>query len=112
MLSLLPLFIHKHQPTKNLTLKMKRNLESIRSAWTVLLYVYFIGLAAYWFYGEISARQNFSYFALGVMLFLAIQAVIQNRVIGVSLGMLVIAVSALFFLAVISEFSDFVIIIS
>lgn len=73
----------------------------------VLPYTYFIGLAAFWFFGDLVAKENFSLVALGIMVALIIQAVWQNRLAGASLGVFATAVSFVAFLAVLSEFSDF-----
>ncbi|MCP2042918.1 hypothetical protein [Pontibacter sp. HSC-36F09] len=72
-----------------------------------LPYTYFIGLAAFWFFGDLLAIQNFSFVAFGIMAALTIQAVWQNRVAGACLGVFTTAVSFVAFLAVLSEFSDF-----
>ena len=73
----------------------------------VLPYTYFIGLATFWFFGNLVAKENFSFVALGIMAALAIQAVWQNKVAGTCLGVFAIAVSFVAFLAILSEFSDF-----
>ena len=86
-------------------MKSQRKLKN--NAWKFLPYSYFIGLAAFWFFEEIFAIQNISYIALGFMLILLAQAIIQNKTFGVSLGIFAIAVSSVSFLAVLSEFCEF-----
>ena len=73
----------------------------------VLPYTYFIGLAAFWFVGDLLAIQNFSFVALGIMVALAILGVWQNKVAGTCLGVFASAVSIVAFLATLSEFLDF-----
>lgn len=73
----------------------------------VLPYTYFIGLAAFWFFGDLVAKQSFSFVALGIIVALVIQAVWQNKLAGTCLGVLATVVSFVAFLAVLSEFSDF-----
>ncbi|MBX0333749.1 hypothetical protein K3G39_10925 [Pontibacter sp. HSC-14F20] len=73
----------------------------------VLPYTYFIGLAAFWFFGDLFAKQNISFVAFGIMAALTIQALWQNEVAGTCLGLFASAVSFMVFLATLSEFSDF-----
>lgn len=73
----------------------------------VLPYIYFIGLASFWLFGDLFAMQKFSFVALGVIVALTIQAVLQHKVVGASLGIMAIAISLIAFLATLSEFSDF-----
>lgn len=74
----------------------------------VLPYIYFIGLAAFWFFGDLIAKQNFSFVALGIIVALTFQAVWQNKVAGTCLGLFTTAISCVAFLATLSEFNDFV----
>jgi len=64
-------------------------------------------LSAFWFLSEIFTKQDFSYVALGITIILVTQAIIQNKTIGVSLGIFAVVVNTIFFLAVLSEFSEF-----
>ncbi|MBF8963197.1 hypothetical protein I0P70_08075 [Pontibacter sp. FD36] len=73
----------------------------------VLPYTYFIGLAAFWFFGDLIAVQRFSFVALGLVVALAIQVLWQNKVAGTCLGLFASAVSFVAFLATLSEFNDF-----
>lgn len=86
---------------------MVRSNKLIEQKNKVLPYTYFIGLAAFWFFGDLLAKENFSFVALGIMVALIIQAVWQNKLVGASLGVFATAVSFVAFLAVLSEFSDF-----
>jgi hypothetical protein len=86
---------------------MGKHQEFKKKAWTILPYIYFVVLAAFWLASEMIAEQNFSYAAFGVVMVLISQAIIQNKTIGVSLGIFALAVNVLFFLAVVSEFCEF-----
>ncbi|WP_188500730.1 hypothetical protein [Pontibacter amylolyticus] len=86
---------------------MVRSNKLIEQKNKVLPYTYFIGLAALWFFGDLLAKENFSFVALGIMVALIVQAVWQNKLVGASLGVFTTAVSFVAFLAVLSEFSDF-----
>ncbi|MGV3504907.1 MAG: hypothetical protein ACO1O1_14450 [Adhaeribacter sp.] len=89
---------------------MKMKIESKKPGWSYLPYFYLIGLAAFWFFGEMLEGNNFSYLAIAIMIILVAQAFIQNRFFGLALGIFVMALNFAGFLAVISEFNDFQII--
>ncbi len=86
---------------------MKQHLESKKNVWELLPYLYFIGLATFWFFLDLLKIQNISLLALGVSISLIIQAIIQNKIIGTCLGILAAIVSLYAFFAVLSEFNDF-----
>ena len=86
---------------------MEIHSELKKKIWTIMPYIYFISLAAFWFLGDYFAKQNLSFLALGIMLILITQAVVQNKTIGVTLGILAIVVNMIFFFAVLSEFMEF-----
>jgi hypothetical protein len=86
---------------------MRKQFGFKKITWELLPYIYFIGLAAFWFLGEFFAMQNFSFIALGIILILIAQAIIQHKTFGVSLGIFAIAVSCVSFLAVLFELSEF-----
>ena len=85
---------------------MKKQLELPKKVWSVLPYLYFIGLAALWFVGDL-ASQKFSFMALGVLIGLFSLAVWQNKIAGTCLGLLAAIGSLYAFFAVLSEFNDF-----
>jgi len=86
---------------------MKKLAELKKSTWTLLPYTYFIGLAAFWFVGDLVAIQKVSYVALAVMIGLLALAILQNKAVGTCLGILATVGSIFAFLAVLSEFNDF-----
>ncbi|WP_299754357.1 hypothetical protein [uncultured Pontibacter sp.] len=86
---------------------MKEHLESKKNVWKLLPHIYFTGLAAFWFFGDLLTIQNFSLLALGVSVILIIQAIIQNKTIGICMGIFAAIISLYTFFAVLSEFNDF-----
>jgi hypothetical protein len=86
---------------------MNKNVRLSNFTRTILPYVYFIGLATYWFYENISAGPHFNYFALGIIGILVIQLIIKIKILGASLGIMGVLFSAYMFLAVLSEFNEF-----
>jgi len=69
--------------------------------------LYFIGLASYWFYDNISGGHSFNFFALGIIAISLIQMFKKNKALGLTLGLSGIILSCLMFIAVWSEFSFF-----
>lgn len=81
---------------------MKNKLKFTKFVRTQLPLIYFICAAIALFYGE-----NYNYVTLGIILILIIQLIIKNKIVGISLGILISIISFVMFLAVISEFNDF-----
>ncbi|WP_018476421.1 hypothetical protein [Pontibacter roseus] len=73
----------------------------------VIPYLYFLALAAFWFFGDLVEKQNVSFAALAIIVALTVQVVWQNRVVGISLGLFTALISFVAFLATLSEFNDF-----
>ena len=86
---------------------MEKHHDLKKIVWAIVPYAYFIGLAAFWFVLEMAVNKDFSYAALGIILILIIQAIMQNKIFGISLGIFAIAVHTISFLAVLSEFIEF-----
>lgn len=89
---------------------MRKQLAFLQPGWPVVPYLYFCGLAAFWFFNEVFTNQHVSFVALGILLLLMLQAIRQNKAVAVFLGVVAILANTYFFLAVISEFSEFEII--
>lgn len=86
---------------------MKNSTNFYKLSGRTLPFLYLSALMLYWLADTYFALNSFNYVSAIILILLTAQFFLRNKILGLSLGLVILVSSVIMFLAVISEYNNF-----